>query len=826
MDDLLPSYESVTHQNPWELVAPHLASKDLCSAALVCQKWHQVFTPQLWGNPASHFGVQNDTVYVALTRFKRTLFYSRLHVRELTHTLHLPPAHAEIYGGPHCEWLRDCLERLPRLQSLIVNGLPFFDHASLLTLRHSSLWWQSSHPSAFPSFGLRLLYASGCTNATSTGLAEALPHFPELVSLDLSRTGAAKDELVLSKLKFLRNLRILKLRALGLRDADLRIVAIAIGTRVRSLDVRDNNLTDKSARLILDFCMKLSHPVTHGSSQARAPAPVEVGLWRTEDLDKHLRKKLTQGFVGSLAVETARTIGITHLYLSQNSFSVEGISGLLRSRHLDVLDVGTLPSSLASTRRLSSQDVEEDNLDLPGVEKLTPMLAESASERLVYLRINYAILTEDSPLENSPSPRAELIGDLAIYTPPEAFELDEQDSHLAELDSSGTAIFELPGDGIEPVELPQSPDSMRKLEKSSDSKIQQHQIGSTDVEDRSPAHDGPPLIEITSEPEKVNRGPAFAPEPVFPGEAPLSPVSPAIPTMDASGGLSPIARTFDNGTAGLSTYGEKVETVAGRSRHDSMYYVDDRRARLDLRQNQENRLHPGALPNLQTLVLTDVPTHTQDDQTASRLIQFIKDCAEEAEIARLRASHTYMLPPGRSRSVAEREYARSLFGLRRIVLEMAPPQVAPKKISTSWRQYPTKSSTEDWDSEAFWQAASQDFSFFGDEECGLPNLEPGRGLPLAAMSGLMLAPHRPAPPPRPREPETLLPRVYDVVAEIARFRKDRKAMFQVCLDAGEIDPAIEGNWLGDITVIRPSNESGAGDVDYYGNRYESGWLYR
>jgi hypothetical protein len=63
MDDLLPSYESVIAKSPWELIAPYLYSSDLCSAALVCQKWHKVFTPQLWGNPASHFGVENDTVY-------------------------------------------------------------------------------------------------------------------------------------------------------------------------------------------------------------------------------------------------------------------------------------------------------------------------------------------------------------------------------------------------------------------------------------------------------------------------------------------------------------------------------------------------------------------------------------------------------------------------------------------------------------------------------------------------------------------------------------------------------------------------------------------
>jgi hypothetical protein len=63
MDDLLPSYENAINQDPWALIARYLPSESLCSAALVSRQWHQVMAPQLWGNPASHFGIQNDTVY-------------------------------------------------------------------------------------------------------------------------------------------------------------------------------------------------------------------------------------------------------------------------------------------------------------------------------------------------------------------------------------------------------------------------------------------------------------------------------------------------------------------------------------------------------------------------------------------------------------------------------------------------------------------------------------------------------------------------------------------------------------------------------------------
>jgi F-box-like len=120
MDDIPPSYKAATSTDYWTLIASFVESRDLCAAALVCKRWNDIFMPRLWGNPASHFSTQNDVVYVALVRFKRTLAWARLCTRELTHTVHLPPAHAEIYGGPRADWLRELLERLPRLQSLIL----------------------------------------------------------------------------------------------------------------------------------------------------------------------------------------------------------------------------------------------------------------------------------------------------------------------------------------------------------------------------------------------------------------------------------------------------------------------------------------------------------------------------------------------------------------------------------------------------------------------------------------------------------------------------------------------------------------------------------
>jgi hypothetical protein len=622
--------------------------------------------------------------------------------------------------------------------------------------------------------------------------------------------------MLFTKLQYLPSLRVLKLKGLGLKDADLSIIASSVRTRLRSLDVSQNHLTDNSARLLLEYCLKDTSYESHDTRASIAPIdrtrPLgEIDIFGTEDLDSHLRKKLTQGFVGSLAIEEARDVGITHLYISQNAMTVEGISGLLRSKRLQVLDIGTLSMTL-QTPTQHSYDRLSENLAMPGVEKLTPTLAEYASDRLVYLRMNYAVVTKDAPLEVLHTPRAEMSGNPSIYAPANTHELEVIETPLPELESWDNAIYELPGDTVQPTELPGSLVKTKHAHESQGSDLLSQ--GASEV---APT----PTIEVTPEPTEIKRGPAYAPE-VVSEQLPISPIS---PITDASGGLSTMMSSIEDRSR-IPSIDSDAGPATMRSRHNSTYHTEDLRARLNLRQSQENRLHPGMLPKVHTLILTDVPTSTLDYEIIHRLIQFIKDCASEAEIARLRAKHTYMLPPGRCRTIAEREYAWSIFALRRVVLEMAPADATPKKISTSWRQYPTKSSTEDTDSEAFWEAATYDFSFFGDEECGLPSAEPGRHMPLAAMSGLQLdCGSRPAPPPRPVQPEMNTGPVFDVVAEIGKFRKDRKAANAVLGQLKETETFVEGYWPGDITVVRKSAEADVGSLDYYGNRFE-GWLYR
>jgi hypothetical protein len=673
----------------------------------------------------------------------------------------------------------------------------------------------------FPAYGLRLLDASNCSNATSTGLEEALSHFPELISLDLSKTIAAKDSAVFSTLRLVPNLRVLKLRGLGLKDSDFASIAISIGTSVRSLDVRDNLLTDSSARMLLDHCVKDASQAL--STQRRMPLTPVQGNWPSEsydnmgseDLDRHLRAKLTYGFVGRLAIEYGHDVGVTHLYISNNQMTVEGISGLIRSKRLQVLDTGTLSQAFRRPRSLSIEECEDD-FRMPGAEKLTQVLAECASERMVYLRVNYAVVMEEAHVPPTSPQRAEMEGDLAVYRPEGAHELGPTKPLAPELDANETAVYELPGDTMQPQELPG--DSPKTGDRSTPESVPSgDNVSESEI---SPITSHAPTIEVTLERNlEVRRGSASAPEPLHPDD-PLSPISPLVDSRQA---LSPLICSFEGRVRSPSLNSNEGPQGSIYSHRTSTYYIEDRQSRLELRQSQEHCLHPGMLPKMHTLILTDVPTKTDRPEIARRLIQFIKDCAEEHEMAKLRARFTYILPPGRTRVVAEREYARSLFALRRIVLEMAPPPQPLKKISTSWRRYPTKSSTEDGDTEAFWDAATHDFSFFGDEECGLPDHEPGRHLPLAAMSGLIVA----SPTKKSTfQPESQWAPKLDVISELSNYRKDRKAAFQAALERGEIDPTVEGYWPGDITVIRQPVGQPNGAVDYYGNRFESGYLYR
>lgn len=837
MEAAPPTYEKATLVDRWDIVARYTPSNDLCSAALVCSAWHSTFVPHLWGNPASHFGIENDRVYVALTKFKRTLQTARLLVRSLTHTLHLPPAHAELYNGPHADWLRDALERLPNLQSLIVRGLPFFDHSALYALKYKrakesneddlpngaiempgSAGFAFQRPVDFiPSFGLRLLDASRCPNITSNGLAQALARFEGLLYLDLSFTYPARDTVVLHTLRRLLGLQVLKVRGISLTDEALLVLVRAIGRRVRSLDIRDNQISDRGVRTLLDECF-LGNASAGSIVDAgrRSPALLPyigaemLRIYQGEDFEGFLRSSFTGRFVGRLAIEDVPEGGITHLYISGNDLSVEGVSGLIRSGRLHVLDTQSVASQFGRNLSQLQYDGSDPDMTVPGVEKLTPVMSKYAGSTMTFLRIDHSIVTKDAPsmhMDEIVQGRVEL-GDTALPDlPRDAAELGATPfrPETFELPDVQTPRFELPGDPMQFVV--------------------------------SPAAD-PPVYRTHSEEESAvnangpRRGSALAPEVVdtltaeFHHTNPFSPVS----TLDDGtlrnwiSTMTPVSPT----TPLLPTSSESELLRPSTRPRTYSSVADERKARLNAHMATEHNLHPAMLPRLSTLMLTDIPPTSTSKEMSDRIIRFIKQCAEEAWFAQSQAKLDYALPPGRKgHATALKSSTDNIFALKRIVLELAP-EVGTRRSSKAspWQHISTKSMTEDRDSETLWSAAETDFSFFGDEDCSFPSLDYGRFAHSAHSYGMevdfsngdhkVAAPPKPAPRPR-----------FDTVALLSAFRKERKLAHQRITAAGAVDQETEGYWDGVVQVVRPGNGSRIDEeVDYYGNRFENGYLYR
>lgn len=822
MEAAPPSYERATLIDYWDIIARYVPSNDLCSAALVCSRWHATFAPHLWGNPASHFGIENDRVYVALTRFKRTLQTARLLVRSLTHTVHLPPAHAELYNGPHADWLRDILERLPNLQSLIVRGLPFFDHASLQALRHappkrtvnqpppgvielpaSNGYAVQSLSTSIPSFGLRLLDASRCSNVTAQGLAQGLGRFETLLYLDLSFTYPAQDPRVLATLRGLTGLQVLKLRGINLSDSSLETLAPAIGLRVRSLDVRDNRISDRGVRTLLDHCF-LSGSL--GPAGGRSPSLLPylgtemLEIYQGEDFEGYLRKAFTGSFVSRLAIEDVPESGITHLYIAGNDLTAEGASGLIRSGRLHVVDIASVRSGLARLPSLTGHDDSDSDMAMPGVEKLTSVLWRHASDDLTFLRVDQGIVTRDVP---NPHPEEVVQGRFELADTG----LPDLPTNAAELDGTSMQfeIFELPTETSPRYELPGDP--MRFVV-------------------------SPAMNDAAGDASTARRGSAFAPEVVDSLTTETEQLSLLSPVSALGEGT--VAGSFTSVTPvsrGTPTMATEATFTPGRRPRGYSSVADGRKARLTAHTVGSHNLHPAMLPHLSTLMLTDVPSHTEDRETADRLILFIKQCGEESRLATAQAKLDYSMPPGRKgHASALKHSADKIFALNRLVLELAPEDNRRKSSKASpWQHVATKSMTEDRDSEALWSAAETDFSFFGDgEECGLPSLEPGR-FALSSISSekeVNLGPG-PTSPVNVGTVKTPMEPKYDTIAMLSSFRKERKLAHQRHVAAGATDPDTEGYWDGVVQVVRQGGASrNDEEVDYYGNRFISGWLYR
>lgn len=730
--------------------------------------------------------------------------------------MHLPPALSEIYGGPRPEWLRELFDQLPRLQSLIVSKLPFFDHSAMMALG----------PRSYDN--VRLLIADGEPNTTSVGLATVLSRLPRLMYLDLSYTSPARDPTVLSTLAGLQDLQILKLRGINLKDSHVEFLANAIGYRVRVLDLRNNMLTDMAVRSLMEACFL---PRDLFQRNARSRSSLVTDILRRPDLDEEFLRLLTRPMTGRSVLENLSHDGITHLYISDNRLTVEGVASLLASGNLHLLDAGTV--NTAESLRNGQQspwspgERAEGNEVFPGAEKFVPILGTYAKANIVYLRVHHSVVTKDAPPKESlPELLPELPGDEQLDARRMPPELDPE-----------AEIREAPGD-IPVYELEDtsiSPESAR-IEPSIQARRKQYQ----------------------DEPLSPRRGSVFAPES-------LDTSNPPPDDQRRSSGTS---QTPASQTSTTVSRARRIQELLSRRPENKVLPTKRGDAPFPY-------LHPSHIPHVETLILTDVPSHVPPNSPIiSSLIRFIKACSDESQLATLRAKADYSLPPGRARIDAEKRHARSLFALRQLVLEITPTQ-RREGSSTSWkpqRRDPSefRSSTGDSDLEKLWSAATDDFSFFGDEECGVPDLTvdeaENRRMGHAELEGSI-------PSPGSQQMSVSLNQLsssrqdngnqandVDLVATIAAFRKEKKAEYTALVAAeraaryaeraaqsaamapsnvsppsphqassqneSALPPHVDGHWKGEVKVVRNAVPKGrTGLVDFYGNYFEKGYLY-
>ena len=476
-------------------------------------------------------------------------------------------------------------------------------------------------------------------------------------------------------------LQVLKLRRVGLRDTDCEILADVVGIRLRSLDVRDNQLTDESVRTLLDKCFHHTRDVQEAQRRAHEvdgnnedwpvglprPDPYVLDQFRGDDVDERFVRRLTQAVVGRMPTEDLPPTGITHLYIANNFVTIEGLASLVKTKNLHVLDAGELDTAKALGRPRTMSSLSSpvaQSFYVPGAEKLTGILETFAAENLTYLRLNHAVLT--APAVTKEEDLVELDNGSAE---------EQRRPRQSELEGVAVLTPELQGDNIRAVEV--------------DAAVPIYELDGASAA---------PRYELEVDPIQIVVSPA-ADKTAFPRDLPLPPPSnssasaPEAVEDDEEIVLTPTGlSSFAQGVNGVPISNLPAAQISNLSLDRANSTPDDPAIlhakllsrRANLRQpirDQSRGLLPGRLPNLRILTLTEVPPTTTSKILIQNLKSFIADCALEHYLAiaqadvesaftRLRSYHHHPIhPQSPLRLSTPNPRAASLFAQRTLILE-------------------------------------------------------------------------------------------------------------------------------------------------------------
>lgn len=359
-----PTYEASTSRQWLSQVAPYIGGRDLAQAVRVCKVWNQLLLPFLCGDPSAHFPSDAQAAQRAFLEFRQALSKNRFSTRSLTHTIRLSSAFSRADYRPSITWLRQVIEGLPELQSLVLSSTSFLDYEALAALSH--------RPGLESLHHLKLISLTSCQNVTTAGLLNLLAVPAELLYLDLSGTRAARDARVFARLGTFTGLKVLKVANIAMGDDLATNLFSAIGKKVYYLDIANNNLTDRSIETLAPLCLKEPlHPGRAPGYESRRPH--QTYLASVEKADTVMYKLLTTSFSRESTIENLQIEGVQSLNISRNNISYTALLSLANSGLLQALDGGCCTARLHG--RLQAQPLE-------------PL-----SSRLTYLRVPHHLVT-------------------------------------------------------------------------------------------------------------------------------------------------------------------------------------------------------------------------------------------------------------------------------------------------------------------------------------------------------------------------------------------------------------------------------------------------
>ncbi|KAI1471024.1 uncharacterized protein F4812DRAFT_449324 [Daldinia caldariorum] len=446
--ETLPSYKrATTAPDLLDLVAAYIPVVDWPRCCLVDRRFYRQFAPRLWQDPLvtiRQLGLHPNDDLTWYRRFinrhmKSARIQTRYHVRSLDFRNFASRA-SGLYSSEASERaisasFKHLPELFPGLVCLLVDGHPELNPEPLAVATRTS------------SQSLQLLGLARCPHElTPTFFNSNL--FRGLVYLDISFTPGSVKSAILSSLNpgTLPGLRVLKVAGREIDNPTANLLFQTFRRQLWSLDLSNNKIGDELIDNIVEHCISPStfHTDSHFDTEGRLVLPKDIGSQRygpfefieeserskhARDLERYLSdspfysqradqtelqewqdirpdgltplrddntntaKKLVLS--ESLSTTTgsldSRRIGLTHLYLNGNKFTIYGIERLIRiSRgHLEHFECDSClctPTNSEASHSFKSVRI----LGFPGSAALFRPVVSSAMRSL---RVHHSLVT-------------------------------------------------------------------------------------------------------------------------------------------------------------------------------------------------------------------------------------------------------------------------------------------------------------------------------------------------------------------------------------------------------------------------------------------------